>query len=59
MPLTLFVGRETELAETERALIAQRLVTTTSPGGIGKTRLRSAVRRPSTTASATVYGSPT
>jgi predicted ATPase len=40
-PLTLFVGRERELAELDR-LLAQtetRLVTLTGPGGMGKTRL--------------------
>jgi predicted ATPase/class 3 adenylate cyclase len=37
--LTTFVGRTEELAEVERLLEANRLVTLTGPGGSGKTRL--------------------
>jgi predicted ATPase/class 3 adenylate cyclase len=36
---TSFVGRESELAELETVLKAQRLVTLTGVGGVGKTRL--------------------
>jgi predicted ATPase/DNA-binding SARP family transcriptional activator len=37
--LDSFVGRERELGELERLLSANRLLTLTGPGGIGKTRL--------------------
>ena len=38
-PPTPLIGRERELAELERIVGAERLVTLTGPGGIGKTRL--------------------
>ena len=38
-PVTSFVGRESELADVERMLGEQRLVTLTGVGGAGKTRL--------------------
>jgi predicted ATPase/DNA-binding CsgD family transcriptional regulator len=38
-PLTRFVGRQAELAETAALLAEYRLVTLTGPGGAGKTRL--------------------
>jgi predicted ATPase len=38
-PITAFIGRGAELAEIGRRLAANRLVTLTGPGGIGKTRL--------------------
>jgi predicted ATPase/DNA-binding SARP family transcriptional activator len=38
-PVTSFVGREAELAEVERLLATNRLVTLTGVGGVGKTRL--------------------
>ena len=38
-PTTSFVGRRSELAELETALKANRLVTLTGVGGVGKTRL--------------------
>ena len=38
-PLTRFVGRETQLADVQGLLGAERLVTLTGAGGIGKTRL--------------------
>lgn len=38
-PLTPFVGRLAERSELTRALREHRLVTTTGPGGVGKTRL--------------------
>jgi predicted ATPase/DNA-binding SARP family transcriptional activator len=38
-PVTSFVGRESELADLERLLREQRLVTLTGMGGAGKTRL--------------------
>ena len=38
-PLTSFVGREAELAETSRLLESSRLLTLVGAGGIGKTRL--------------------
>ncbi|WP_253193947.1 BTAD domain-containing putative transcriptional regulator [Gordonia sp. i37] len=41
--LTSFVGRRDDLADIERALGTDRLVTLTGPGGIGKTRLAMAV----------------
>ena len=37
--LTSFIGRERELAETQAYLAAERLVTLTGTGGVGKTRL--------------------
>jgi predicted ATPase/class 3 adenylate cyclase len=39
LQVTSFVGRERELAEVKRTLLAERLVTLTGPGGTGKTRL--------------------
>jgi predicted ATPase/transcriptional regulator with XRE-family HTH domain len=39
VPLTSFVGRETELNEVRRLLGTSRLVTLTGVGGVGKTRL--------------------
>jgi hypothetical protein len=38
-PVTSFVGRERELADLERLLREQRLITLTGMGGAGKTRL--------------------
>lgn len=38
-PLTRFVGRRREIAETRRLLSRSRLVTLTGVGGVGKTRL--------------------
>jgi len=38
-PLTRFVGRETELAQSAALLAEARLLTLTGPGGAGKTRL--------------------
>lgn len=38
-PLAACIGRETELADLERLLASNRLVTLTGPGGTGKTRL--------------------
>jgi predicted ATPase/DNA-binding SARP family transcriptional activator len=37
--LTSFIGRRRELATVEQRLAANRLVTLTGPGGVGKTRL--------------------
>src|SRR5574341_1313373 len=37
--LTSFVGREKEIVEIKRLLLATRLLTLTGPGGTGKTRL--------------------
>ena len=37
--LTSFVGRERELAEAKRLLVASPLLTLTGPGGVGKTRI--------------------
>ena len=37
--LTSFIGREQEIDEVRRLLVARRLLTVTGPGGIGKTRL--------------------
>ncbi|TDC98247.1 LuxR C-terminal-related transcriptional regulator [Actinomadura sp. 7K507] len=42
-PLTGFVGRVRERGELAEAVRAQRLVTVTGPGGVGKTRLALAV----------------
>jgi predicted ATPase/class 3 adenylate cyclase len=39
MQLTSFIGREKEIAEVKRLLLADRFVTLTGPGGTGKTRL--------------------
>jgi predicted ATPase/class 3 adenylate cyclase len=39
VPVTSFIGRETELAEGKRLLASTRLLTLTGPGGTGKTRL--------------------
>lgn len=39
VPLTRFVGRETQLADVQGLLGAERLITLTGAGGIGKTRL--------------------
>lgn len=39
VPLTRFVGRETELVEAVALLAGVRLLTLTGPGGAGKTRL--------------------
>jgi len=39
VPLTTFVGRSTELDALTHLARAQRLVTATGPGGVGKTRL--------------------
>ena len=39
VPLTSLLGRETELAETERLIEKTRLLTLTGAGGSGKTRL--------------------
>jgi predicted ATPase/DNA-binding CsgD family transcriptional regulator len=38
-PLSSFIGRNRDLAEIQRLLSKQRLVTLTGPGGSGKTRL--------------------
>ena len=38
-PLTSFIGRERELAQTKRLLAGSPLDTLTGPGGSGKTRL--------------------
>ena len=43
LQLTSFVGREREMAETNRLLGTERLLTLTGPGGSGKTRLALAV----------------
>ncbi len=42
-PLTSFVGRATEVAELTAAVAGHRLVTAVGPGGVGKTRLATAV----------------
>lgn len=39
IPLNSFVGREGELREVKRLLGGTPLLTLTSPGGVGKTRL--------------------
>ncbi len=38
-PLTAFIGRERELPEVAALVLAERLVTLTGAGGVGKTRL--------------------
>lgn len=43
VPLTSFVGRAAEVAALAAAVDAHRLVTATGPGGVGKTRLATAV----------------
>ncbi|HKY69227.1 MAG TPA: hypothetical protein VJM49_22755, partial [Acidimicrobiales bacterium] len=43
MPLTSFVGRSSEVAELSSAVESSRLVTALGPGGVGKTRLATAV----------------
>jgi predicted ATPase/DNA-binding CsgD family transcriptional regulator len=43
LELTSFVGREREVAEVERLITINRLLTLTGPGGCGKTRLALAV----------------
>ncbi|HEX6569653.1 MAG TPA: LuxR C-terminal-related transcriptional regulator [Acidimicrobiales bacterium] len=43
VPLTSFVGRAGEVAELAAAVTSHRLVTATGPGGVGKTRLATAV----------------
>jgi predicted ATPase/DNA-binding CsgD family transcriptional regulator len=43
VPLTSFVGRAAELAAVAAAVETQRLVSATGPGGVGKTRLATAV----------------
>ncbi len=43
LPLTSFVGRQAEVGAVDDALSANRLVTLTGPGGVGKTRLALAV----------------
>ena len=37
--VTSFIGRESEIADTQAAIRAHRLVTLTGVGGVGKTRL--------------------
>jgi predicted ATPase len=44
IPLTSFVGRQSELADLEEMVAADRLVTLLGPGGTGKTRLALALR---------------
>jgi len=39
LPVSSFIGRERELAQTAAALGQARVVTLTGPGGVGKTRL--------------------
>jgi hypothetical protein len=39
VPVSSFIGRESELAQTTAALHEARVVTLTGPGGVGKTRL--------------------
>jgi predicted ATPase/DNA-binding CsgD family transcriptional regulator len=41
--LTSFIGRATEVAELAAAVTEHRMVTATGPGGVGKTRLATAV----------------
>ena len=43
IPLTSFVGRSSEVADLVAAVSAGRLVTALGPGGVGKTRLATAV----------------
>jgi predicted ATPase/DNA-binding CsgD family transcriptional regulator len=42
-PLTTFVGREAELAAASRLVTESRVTTVLGPGGVGKTRLATAV----------------
>jgi predicted ATPase/DNA-binding XRE family transcriptional regulator len=42
-PLSSFIGREQEIIRVQELLLANRLVTLSGPGGIGKTRLALAV----------------
>ena len=37
--LSIFIGREREIAEVKQRLAEHRLLTLTGPGGCGKTRL--------------------
>lgn len=50
MPLSTFIGRESEIAEVQRLLSEHRLVTLTGPDGCGKTCLAIKVAQPSFTA---------
>jgi predicted ATPase/DNA-binding XRE family transcriptional regulator len=45
VPITPLFGRDAEVAAVARVLSAQRLVTLTGPGGVGKTRLAVQVAR--------------
>lgn len=45
LQLTSFIGREREIAEVKRLLVASRLLTLTGSGGCGKTRLALQVAR--------------
>ncbi len=44
-PLTRFIGRRVELAELQRVVALDRLVTLTGAGGVGKTRLAAELAR--------------